>query len=198
MPDWLLEASGVVFALLYLILAIYQLRSCWVVGLLSSLLYLVVYFQASLYTESALQIFYAAASIYGFIMWSRPRSNDAASNEVIEVKSWTMHQHIIAAAVCCLPALVIAELLATHSNASYPYLDTMLTSFSILATLMTAWKLIENWIYWILIDLISALLYVAKDLYLTAGLFGIYVWMAYVGWRKWQRARLTCENSEAY
>ena len=182
MQEWVIEASGVALALLYLLLAMYQLRSCWIVGLVSSILYVAVYFRAALYTESALQIFYALAAVYGYFAWGKPQGS-----EPFYPRYWNAKRHLVAGAYCCIPALIVAEILARHSDASFPHLDAILTSFSILATLMTAWKLIENWIYWIVIDLLSAALYLVKGLDLTAALFGVYVILAFFGWREWRK-----------
>ena len=141
-----------------------------------------MFYRAGLYTESVLQIYYALAAVYGYAIWSR-----ASAQLPFEPRYWSVRHNIVASAFCCLAALIVGELLAHNTQASFPHLDSILTSFSVLATLLTAWKLVENWIYWIVIDLISVALYTAKGLTLTAGLYGVYVILACLGWREWHK-----------
>ncbi len=174
------EAVAVVLAIAYLVLAIRQNLSCWYAAFVSSLIYLWIFFDARLYMESALQIFYAAMAIYGWYQWRFGGSE----HEGVRIVVWQPLRHaIVIAGVLTLSAVFGWALSST--DAVFPYLDSFTTVSAIVTTYMVARKVLENWIYWFVIDSLSVYLYIARELYLTAGLFLLYLGLVVLGFRAW-------------
>ena len=186
--DWQLsalqwwEVLAVVLAIAYLVLAIRQNIWCWAAAALSTLLYLFIMYEASLYMESALQIFYLAMAAYGWRQW---RHGGAGGGE-LTVTTRPLRHHVVAVGSVLALVLVSGELLSRYSEAALPFLDSLTTWGAVIATWMVARKILENWIYWFVIDAVSIGLYLSRELYFTAGLFGAYLVMIVIGYRSWR------------
>lgn len=171
-------------AVAYLLLAVRQNIWCWLAALVSTLIYTFVFLQANLYMDSALQVFYALMAVYGWSQWRRHR--DPAQDLRISKRNGSWHAGVVVSVVAL--TIVSGMLLAEHTAAVFPYLDSFTTWASVITTWMVARKILENWIYWIVIDSISVYVYVERGLYLTVLLFVIYVVIAFIGWRSWAKA----------
>jgi nicotinamide mononucleotide transporter len=180
------EVPAVVLAVIYLLLAIRQNIWCWAAAAASTLLYLFIMYQASLYMESALQLFYLGMAAYGWYQWRR--GGDEGTG--LEVTTWRLRYHLAAIVAVFLLVFVSGELLTRYSSAALPFLDSFTTWGAIIATWMVARKILENWIYWFVIDAVSIYLYLNRDLYFTAVLFAGYLVMIVIGYRSW-RASMT-------
>jgi nicotinamide mononucleotide transporter len=179
MSSWL-ELTAMVLAVMYLVLAIMEKRACWYAALASTALYTVIFWDVSLLMESALQIYYMVMAVYGWWYWH----NDNASAPVVR---WRLSQHLWGILAITMATFVSGWLLSRYTSAVLPYLDAFTTWASVLATVMVARKVLENWLYWIVIDIASIYLYMSRDLNVTAVLFVIYVVLAIVGYRQWMR-----------
>jgi len=179
----LLEAIAVVLALIYLVLAIREISLCWFAAFASSVLSIFVFVAAQLYMQSALQVFYAAMAIYGWLQWTRGVGAHAGSPAQIHM--WPMRRHLLA--LCCISLASAAFAWAlSYTSQAMPAVDSFVTIASILTTWMVANKLLENWVYWFVIDSISVYLYLSQGLLLYAGLFVLYVVLVVIGFRQWR------------
>lgn len=174
------EAAGFVLAIAYLVLAIRQNILCWFAAFASSLLYMAVFFGARLYMESALQIFYAAMAVYGYLQWKY----GGAAHAGVRISRWSARQHALALAVIATASGSIGWLM-TRTDAAFPFVDSFTTVAAIVTTFMVARKVLENWLYWFVIDGISVIIYIARGLELTAALFIVYLVLIVVGFRRW-------------
>jgi len=182
-----LEVAAVAFGLLYLVLAIRQNILCWPAALIGVLLSLVLFWEARLYMEAALQIFYAAMAFYGWYQWRHGRRGNAGRIDGdLPVSVWSVRQHVVAIAATLVLSGVIGWAL-THTNAAFPYLDSFTSVAAIVTTYMVAKKILENWVYWFVIDSIGVYLYTARGLYLYAALFVLYLVLVVLGFVRWQR-----------
>ena len=181
----LAEIIGVVLAICYLLLAVRQIIWCWLAWILSSCLYLYVMFNAGLYMEAALQIFYVAMGFYGWMQWSKGDMEDH-----LVVRRWGLDGHLFAVAVILILTLLSGEVLSNYTAAAMPFMDALTTWGAIVTTYMVAKKLIENWIYWFVIDSISIYLFISRELYFTAGLFFVYLFIIIFGYRSWKQMEL--------
>lgn len=179
-----MEIAAVILAIAYLVLAIRENRWCWPAGIASALLYGGVFQGAGLYMQAWLQLFYAAMGGYGWWAW-RPGADGAA---LLAIQRWPATRHAVALAVIGLLTLASGGLLARHTAAASPYLDSLVTWSALLATWMVARKLLENWLYWFVIDALTLGLVLAQGLYPTAGLFALYLMLVIIGWRRWLAA----------
>ena len=174
------EAAGVVLAIAYLVLAIRQNILCWFAAFASSLLYMVVFFGARLYMESALQIFYAAMAVYGYMQWRFGGTEHTG----VQISIWSLRQHALAVGVITIWSGLLGWLMS-RTDAAFPYVDSFTTVAAIVTTFMVARKILENWLYWFVIDGISVFVYLARGLELTAALFILYLVLIVVGFRRW-------------
>jgi len=179
-----LEVIAVVSAIAYLFLAIRQNIWCWLGAAISTAIYVYLFIVARLYMESALNSFYFAMAIYGWYMWHGGRSGDAE----LSVSVWPLRVHAIAILAIVVVSTANGYALARFTNAAYPYIDSLTTWGAIWATFLVARKILENWWYWLVIDIASIAIYWARDLQLTSILFVIYVFMIPFGMRAWRRS----------
>jgi len=180
--NWI-EITAVILAVFYLILAVKQNILCWICGIISSALYFFIMRSAGLYMEAYLQIFYIFMGFYGWSQWKINTSN--TSNFV--VNTWNKSQHLFATSIVLILSIVSAILLRFFTDAALPFLDALVAWGAVVATYMVAKKLLENWIYWLVIDSISIFLFISRDLFPTAFLFVIYIIIIIYGYRSWRK-----------
>jgi nicotinamide mononucleotide transporter len=183
-----LEATAVAFGLLYLVLAIRQSIWCWAAALVSVLLSLVLFWQSRLYSETALQVFYAVMAVYGWLQWRR-RGDERGVAVELPVGVWPLRAHLLAIGATLGAAACVGWVLS-KTNAAFPYLDSFTSIGAVVTTYMVAKKLLENWLYWLVIDGLSLYVYLARELYLYAGLFVVYLVLVVLGYFRWRRARV--------
>ena len=177
------EILAAILAIIYLLLALKQDIRCWIAWIISSLMYLFVMLYAGLLMESALQIFYVGMGIYGWMQWDKRSAQDKLS-----IRRWNKKQHFYAIGSLLCIVVISGYLLSLNSNAVAPYIDSFTTWGAILATFMVAKKVLENWIYWFVIDFVSVFLFLSRELYPTAVLFVIYLVIIVFGYRAWIKA----------
>jgi nicotinamide mononucleotide transporter len=173
-----------VLAIAYLLLAIRQNIWCWFCAGVSTAIYVYLFLDARLYMESLLNVFYFAMAIYGWQVWYSGR----AGNAELPVSVWPVSVHAIALLVITVFSLSSGWMLEHHTDAAFPYIDSMTTWSAIWATFLVARKVLENWWYWLVIDTVSVLVYWARDLQLTSLLFVIYVILVPIGLLNWTRS----------
>ena len=182
--SWI-EPTAVILAIAYLLLAIKQNISCWFAAFFSSLLYFFVMYSAGLYMEAWLQIFYCVMAAYGWSQWRISITDDSK----FLVRTWTRTQHIKVISLIFFLAFISGLALEKLTNAALPFIDSLTTWGAIVATFMVAKKLLENWIYWFVIDSISVFLFYSRGLFLTSMLFLFYLIIIYFGYKSWTQIR---------
>jgi len=181
MSPW--ELFAVVLAVAYLVLAIRQNIWCWAAAFVSTAIYLVLMYHASLYMESALQVFYLGMAVYGWYQWRHGPGLDHS----LPVSRWSPQWHVGAIVAVLVATLISGRVLSEYSEAALPYIDSFTTWGAIVATFMVARKVLENWLYWFVIDSVSIYLYVNRELYLTALLFAGYLVLIVIGYLSWRK-----------
>ena len=160
--EQLLEYFGVLTGLLYLLLEIRQHRAMWVVGFLTSLVYVFVFFFSKIYADMGLNIYYVAISIYGFWQWTRKKAineektnQNAPANEAILYRNMTFPLLTgIILAILAIYALLY-YILHNFTDSPIPAGDAFTTAVGIVATWMLARRIIEHWIFWIIVNCVS-------------------------------------------
>ena len=180
-----IEFLAVVSAIVYLLLAVRQDIRCWFAAILSSFLYFFIMFSADLYMEAGLQIFYILMAVYGWSQWRE----ESTANIKLSVKTWKPINHLFSISLILLLAYTSGLILEKFTNAVFPFIDALTTWGAIVATYMVAKKLLENWIYWFVIDSISIFLFMSRGLVLTSILFFIYLIIIYFGYKSWARIK---------
>lgn len=178
-----LEVVSVIFALAYLLLAIRQSLWCWPAALISTAIWLVVAADARLYMDAALQVFYFAMGIYGWLQWR----SGGKEHTGVEVHWWAPRIHLAVIGAIFVVSIVAGRMLS-GSAAAFPYLDSFTTVAAVVATFMVTRKVIENWLYWFVIDSVNIYLYIQRDLFGYAGLYLLYLVMIVFGFSAWLRS----------
>lgn len=190
------EVVAVLFGLTYVILAAVENIWCWAAALVSVSIYIYLCLEASLYAETGLQVFYLIMAVVGWWSWTKKKKKKTAlpeagkpqeSKDTLPIQTWPLQRHLVIILVNTAGTILLAWLLDAYTSAANPYLDSFTTVFSLFTTYMVTQKVLENWLYWIVIDTASIFLYASRDLYLTALLFLLYTIIAIVGYFKWHR-----------
>jgi nicotinamide mononucleotide transporter len=155
----------------------------WLVSVAMPLVSMWIYFSKGLYADFAINIYYVAIAIYGWIAWtihlSRPKQRK------LPIRLTPKPVLIGCTAVFAVLWLVIAKVLINFTNSSVPWADAFTTALSIVALWMLARKYAEQWLAWIVVDAVCVGLYIYKDIYFYAALYAAYTIIAVFGYRKW-------------
>lgn len=194
--DWLLlhldELAGIIISLAYLYFSIRQNILLWPLGLISSAIYVFIFYKAGIYADMGLQVYYVIISVYGWHYWSRKTGQNP-----VKVKS-VIHSRCIVYLLFIFTAvlfIILSQILIHFTDSDIPYIDAFTTALSISATWMLARKYIEHWIIWIVVDLVSTGVYYYKGLYFTIFLYLIYSIMAIMGYIAWLKDYRAEKNS---
>lgn len=190
------EIVAAVLGLIYLLLAMKRSLLCWLCAFISTAIYLVLFAKALLYMQSLLQVFYLVMAVYGFIDWKNGRTDEAG----VLIRRWSTREHVWAAVAVAGATLVNGWLLAANTNAAAPYLDSFVTWGSVITTWMVARRVLENWLYWVIVDGVAAYLYFTQGLLVTTVLFIAYLGIViggYVVWRREQHAQAEAKVQHA-
>ena len=194
MFDWVnLETVAVVLSIAYLVLAMRENSLCWCCAFFSTAIYVVIFGDVSLYMESALNIYYMAMAVYGWYQWRR----GGVSGSGRAVCRWDFEQHAIAILLILAGTLLSGYLLDTNTDAKLPYLDSFTTWASVMTTFMVARKVLENWLYWMVINSVSIFMFIDRELYQTAAMLGLYLGLSIIGYFAWRKVYLN-QNPTAF
>lgn len=178
--EWL----AVILALAYLVLAIKESLWCWPAAFFSTAIYGVLFFDVNLYMESSLNLYYLLMAVYGWNQW-RTTGPNRNKKTIVE---WSLVKHIYWILLLTFVVFLSAYLLSKFTDQDLPLLDSFTTWFAVFTTYLVAKKVLENWLYWIVIDAASIYLFLSKGFALTSVLFAIYIVLAFYGWLTWKRA----------
>ncbi len=179
----LAEALAVGLALAYLLLAAREKILCWACALLSTALYVVLFWQVSLLMDSLLNLYYMGMAVYGWQQWRY----GGKQGRGIAIGTLRLQTHLCIISSILLLSAVSGYLLSQHTAAAWPYVDSFTTWASVITTVMVAKKILENWLYWFVIDSVSIPLYIERGLPLTALLFAVYLVIVIYGYLSWHR-----------
>jgi nicotinamide mononucleotide transporter len=178
-----LEGLGVFFGILYIYFAAKEMIWCWYASLVSVSIYLVICYQVQLYAEMGLNVYYLGTTVYGWWHWRNPNRKE----KELSISRMKLQEHGIFIIAGILFTLGLGYFLVEKTDAQLPYLDSFTTVFSVLTTLLVTRKVLENWLYWIIIDAVAVYIYFQRELYLTSLLMAAYVIIAAVGYFNWRK-----------
>ncbi len=179
-----LEVVAVAITLAAVYLTTRQVIWCWPLGLVSVTLYALVFFEARLYADMGLQGLYFGLAAYGWWAWRR----GAADHGELAVARTSPRAWAVLIVVAAVGGVLLGEILNRLTDASLPFMDSVLTSFSIAAQWMQTRKLLESWLLWLGVDVLYVGMFVYKGLYPTAGLYGVFLILATFGFVQWKRS----------
>lgn len=188
------EAGAVILAIAYLLLAVRENIFCWYCALFSTTIFTFLFWDVSLLMESALNVYYMIMAIYGWHQWKFGGNKKCG----VFISTLTLRENILIINVILIVTLVSGWLLSQYTSAAWPYVDSFTTWASVVTTFMVAKKILENWLYWLVIDSISIPLYIDRGLYLTAILFMVYIVIVIIGYLNWRQRFIEQHKSAAY
>lgn len=182
--DWATTST----ALIYVFLAARENVWCWFWGIVSCSLWAYASYQLyDLYLDALLQLFYVIMSIVGLYQWTRGGSG--SQPKPITTLPW--RKHLVYVAIGSVTAILFGYSFAVYTPAAATYWDAFTTVFSVIATLLLVQKRLENWVYWIFIDLVYTGLYASRGAYLFSGLMIVYTVIAVMAFFRWRREKQT-------
>ena len=181
------EVIAVILGIAYLVLAMRENSLCWYAAFGSTAIFSWLFFDVSLVMESALNMYYLAMAIYGWYVWNHNPANNTESVK-LPVTTWSKQQHTLSISGVVILSLLSGYFLNNHTTAVMPYLDSFTTWGAVLTTYMVAKKILESWIYWIVIDVFAAYMYADRSLYILSLQMLIFVFMCFFGFKTWLSA----------
>ncbi len=179
--NWL-EIIGFILTIIGVLLSSYQLIWSWPINIISPIVYIFIFYKSKLYGDMSLQFMFIILAIYGWINWLRKTLKPKQAVTNINLFFLILY-FVIAVAL----SFVFYYLLKNFTKSDVPFADAVLTSLSVVASIMTAKKQIENWLVWIAVDIAYVFLYLNKSLAITAVLYGIITLLAVHAYFQWKR-----------
>lgn len=174
-------------AITYLLLAVKEIVWCWLFGFISTLIYTVLFWNVSLLMDSALNVYYMAMAVFGWYQWTHGGGSDNNNQTALAVRSLSARQHLWIITTIVVLSAFSGYYLSEQTTAVWPYADSFTTWASVVTTYLVTQKYLQNWLYWIVIDVVAIPLYIDRGLALTALLFVFYVIIAVFGYFKWKQ-----------
>ncbi|MCR9287667.1 MAG: nicotinamide riboside transporter PnuC [Bacteroidetes bacterium] len=190
--EWMtpLEIFATIFTLICVWLTVKRNIWCWPMGIIGVSAYFFVFFENQLYADAGLQIIFLIQSIYGWYFWVYGKNEDI---ENVPIRRLKLTEQILTLSFCVILIFTIGWLSATFTDTDVAYLDAMVASISLIANLLLARKIIDNWPLWMFVDVVYVGLFIYKELYLTAGLYVVFFFMATTGLIQWRKEWLAQE-----
>lgn len=179
----MIETLAVFFALAYVWLAAKQNILCWPSALISTSLYTWIFWEVSLPFNSALNFYYLIMAVYGWYKW-----NGGGDENELKITSWPLVYHVFACAILIVAGIILSHLVTMSWLKSELYLDALVTVFSVYTMFLVTQKLLENWLFWMVINFFAAYLYFDNGLILTGLLFVGYFGLAIYGYFEWKKS----------
>lgn len=176
----IIEWLAVVSSIIYVILAAKQHISCWIFAFIGSALFVYLCYSSDLFIESILQLFYVVMAVVGWISWNKETIRK-------QITKWSFNKHVVNILISGIVAFGLGYFFDIFTEQANPYIDAFTTCYSLSATFMVTQKILGNWIYWILIDLVSIYLYAQNGLNLTAVQYALFTLLAVVGFISWHK-----------
>jgi nicotinamide mononucleotide transporter len=179
MSGW--EVAAALMGVAYILLATKESQWCWLFALLSTLIYTALFWQGQLPMQALLNFYYMGMAIYGFWLWRK----HGLQTETLMISRWGLVQHVTFITVAILISALFSLYLQKTGQSQSPILDAYTTVFSVMNTWLMAKKILENWLYWVVIDAATTVLYVQTSFYATAVLFMLNTILAIAGFISW-------------
>jgi nicotinamide mononucleotide transporter len=183
-PVTWLEVIAFVLAIVMVLLNMRVNPIAWPLAIISSLLYFALFWDSRLYGDASLQIFFAVIALWGWWQWLRGKEADGAALHVRSLPARGRWQ-LLAALAVAWPATGL--FLKYYTNTDVPWWDAFPTAASVIGQWLLGRKYVENWLAWVVVNVVSVGLFAYKGLWLTTLLYALFIAMSWMGWRAWKR-----------
>ena len=182
--DWL-DVFTTVLGLIYIWLEYRAHIALWMIGIIMPALDIILYWQHGLYGDAGMACYYTLAAFYGLYIWKFKKTRKL--KQELPIIHMPRRQYLPAAACFFLAWGAIYYILITWTNSTVPVLDSFTNALSFIGMWALARKYLEQWFFWMAVDIVCCVLYVQKGIPFKAGLYGLYVIIAIAGYFKWKK-----------
>lgn len=180
-----LEVLGTLVGLIYLWLEYRASIYLWIASVIMPAIYIFVYYEAGLYADFGINIYYLGAAVYGWLVWKY--GHKSADLHELPITKMPKRSWLKALVVFLVAQFLIAWILINFTDSDVPWWDAFTTALSVVGMWMLARKYLEQWGVWMIVDMVCIGLYIYKELYFTAGLYAFYAIVAVFGWMNWKK-----------
>ncbi len=183
-----LEVVAFVLALGCVVLNVLEIHWAWPLAIAASLLYAWLFFESRLYGDVAVQTFFVMSSVWGWYQWlfGRRRSSTGSAT-ALRIAELGARRRLAVVALWLALWPVLGALLERFTDTDVPYFNAFPTVGSFIGQILLALKFVETWPVWLVVNVVSIVLYASKALWLTALLYAVFGLLAIAGWRRWRR-----------
>lgn len=180
-----LDIVTTVLGLIYIYLEYRASIALWLVGIIMPAMDIVLYWQHGLYGDAGMAVYYTVAAIYGYAVWKFGRKHGQKEKEEMPITHFKRSLILPTTLVFFVLWIVTWYVLSHYTNSTVPIMDAFTNALSFVGLWALARKYVEQWVFWIIVDAVCCYLYVTKGIPFKAGLYGLYVIIAVMGYRKW-------------
>jgi nicotinamide mononucleotide transporter len=181
MSGW--EIFAALLGMAYIIFAARESQWCWPIAFISTLIYTVLFWEGQLPMQALLNFYYMGMAIYGYILWRK----HGVAEDKLAITSWPWPKQLTFLLIATVISVITAYYLEVTETSQNPYLDASVTIFSVMNTWLMAKKVLQNWLYWVVIDAAAIVLYAQSGYFATVILFSVYTILAIIGFISWQK-----------
>jgi nicotinamide mononucleotide transporter len=181
MSGW--EIFAALLGMAYIIFAAKESQWCWPIAFISTLIYTVLFWEGQLPMQALLNFYYMGMAIYGYMLWRK----HGVTEDKLAITSWSWTKQLTFLLIATVLSVITAYYLEVTETSQNPYLDASVTIFSVMNTWLMAKKVLQNWLYWIVIDGAAIVLYAQSGYFATVILFSVYTILAIIGFISWQK-----------
>lgn len=183
----ILEIVGTILGLIYLYYEYRASSSLWIVNIIMSAIYTLIYFSEGIYALGCLSIYNILAAIYGILMWKYSKTSDQKELPITSIPKKVLLNSSLVMIVLSAALVYVLHKISDSGDLLYNSLDGLASSATIISLYWLAKKYKEQWFGWIFVNFISVILYLLTDLYFTAALYTLYIVVAVAGYREWNK-----------
>jgi nicotinamide mononucleotide transporter len=181
MSGW--EIFAALLGMAYIIFAARESQWCWPIAFISTLIYTALFWEGQLPMQALLNFYYMGMAIYGYMLWRK----HGVTEDKLAITSWSWSKQFTFLLIATVLSVITAYYLEVTETSQNPYLDASVTIFSVMNTWLMAKKVLQNWLYWVVIDGAAIVLYAQSGYFATVILFSVYTILAIIGFISWQK-----------
>ncbi|MFT4655289.1 MAG: nicotinamide mononucleotide transporter [Patiriisocius sp.] len=179
MSGW--EIAAALMGVAYILLAAKESQWCWPFAFFSTIIYTVLFWEGQLPMQALLNFYYIGMAVYGYWLWRK----HGKTENTLAITSWGWPKNLAFIAIGLIISATATYYLMTNNQSQSPALDAYTTVFAVMNTWLMAKKVLQNWLYWVIIDAAAVVLYVETSYYATAALFVLNTILAIAGYISW-------------
>jgi len=180
-----LDIFTTVLGLIYIWLEYRAHVALWVIGIIMPGLDIILYWQHGLYGDAGMACYYTLAALYGLYVWKFRKTKNL--KQELPISHMPKRQYLPATVGFFVAWGVVYYILIMWTNSTVPVLDSFTNALSFVGLWALARKYLEQWLFWIVVDVVCSVLYIQKGIPFKAGLYGLYVLIAIAGYYKWKK-----------